>query len=80
MNIEEIKKLWGKDLFKVFRNHINEEGWLTEDWSEIIENEVPKFDENWNDNELYKEIYIIMNTNDFEISGDGKFIKPIYNI
>lgn len=76
MTQEDIKELWGEDLYSVFANHINQEGWLTEDWSDIIENEIPKFDKDYNDNPLFKETYERMYNLDYIESECGNFIKP----
>lgn len=76
MTTEELKELWGEDLFKVFGNHLTEDGWLTEDWGNILEKEVPQFDKDYNDNPDYKETYQRMCYLDHEESDCGKFIRP----
>lgn len=77
MTYEEKKELWGEDLFNVFAGAINEEGWLTSDWGEIIEEEIPRLDEDYNDNPQYSETYSRMYNLDHEESDCGKFIRPI---
>lgn len=72
----DVKSLWGEDLYKVFQNHIDEKGWLTCDWGVIIEREVPRLDEDYNDNPAYSETYAKMYLLDFEETQDGKFIRP----
>lgn len=71
------EELWGEDLFKVFGDHLNENGWLTPDWQNIIEKEVPRLDEDYNDNQEYRETYQRMYMMDFEESEDGKLIRPV---
>jgi len=77
MTEEQIIKLWGEDLYNVFSDHINDEGWLTENWADIIEEEIPKFDEDWNDNELYTDTYGSMYNIEFESNEDETLIRPI---
>lgn len=77
MSTEEIQELWGEDLFKVFAGALNEEGWLTSDWNEIIEEEIPRLDEDYNDNPKYADTYQRMHMMDFEDSEDGKMIRPV---
>ncbi|AZA91165.1 Uncharacterised protein [Chryseobacterium nakagawai] len=77
MTVEELKKLWGKDLFEAFADHFTNDGWLTTDWGQIIENEIPQFDNDWNDNPRYKDTYQRMYLLDHVESDCGKFIKPI---
>lgn len=74
MKTEKLKDLWGEELFNVFANHIDEDGCLTESWAEIIENEIPKFDDDYNDNPLYRETYSRMYNMEFEEIGNK--IRP----
>lgn len=74
--IEKNEKLWGEDLWNVFGNHINEEGWLTSEWQNIIEDEIPKYDKNYNDNPLHKGTYGRMYSLEYEESEDGLMIRP----
>jgi hypothetical protein len=69
--------LWGDDLYKVFGNHINESGWLTSEWAQIIEDEVPRFDSDYNDNPEHGETYSRMYNLEYEESEDGKMVRPI---
>jgi hypothetical protein len=69
--------LWGADLFGVFGNHINEQGWLTSDWADILEEEVPKWDKDYVDNPLYGATYSRMYNTDFEDNEDETLIRPI---
>lgn len=71
------QELWGDDLYKVFADYINEEGWLTADWANIIEHEVERFDNDYNDNPEYKETYGRMYNLDYQESSDGTLIRPI---
>lgn len=76
MSQEEIKKLWGKYLFPVFEEIIDAEGWLTQDWLDYFEENVPKYDSDWNDNPQHASIYGLMMYYDFEESEDGSKIRP----
>ncbi len=71
------KELWGADLYAVFSRHINKKGWLSSEWAKVIENEVPRFDGNYNDNPVYKSTYNRMYNIDFEESEDGLMIRPL---
>jgi hypothetical protein len=71
------EELWGEDLFKVFGNHINEDGWLTSDWAQIIEDEVPRFDTDYNDNPEHSETYSRMYNLDYEENADQTLIRPL---
>lgn len=77
MTTEEIKELWGDELFNVFADHIDEDGFLTNDWHLIIENEIPKFDNDWNDNPKHTETYQRMYLLDTEKNSDGTKIRPV---
>ncbi|WP_417365947.1 hypothetical protein [Flavobacterium beibuense] len=74
---KELIDLWGKKLYEVFEKHIDKQGWLTEDWPEIIEKEIKPFDEDWNDNPQYKDTYQRMYNVDWEVKSDGLFIRPM---
>jgi hypothetical protein len=73
----DAKELWGADLYAVFHHHIDKKGWLTSDWATIIENTVPRFDKNYNDNPLYSETYSRMYNLEFEDSEDKSMIRPL---
>lgn len=75
--MEKNRILWGEDLYKVFRDYIDEEGWLTEEWAQVIDNEIPELDSDYNTNKLYSETYGRMYRTDFEKSIDGLFIRPL---
>lgn len=75
--IEELKELWGEELFSVFAEHIDQNGWLTSDWARILEQEVPRLDEDYNDNPEYSDTYSRMYNKDFEESQDGLLLRPI---
>lgn len=77
MNDIDVKKLWGEDLYNVFAEHIDDEGWLPAEWSPIIENEVPRLDKYYNDNPEYARAYSAMYHMDFEDSQDGTKIRPV---
>lgn len=77
MKDSEIKELWGKDLYRVFGGHIDKDGWLTNDWSGTLENEVPRFDKDYNDNPEYTGTYNRMYLMEFEDNADNTMIKPI---
>jgi len=78
MKKTEIKteELWGEDLYNVFAHYINEEGWLTAEWADIIEKEVPRWDKNYNDNPEYKNTYSRMYNTEFEDNEKGDMIRP----
>jgi len=76
MTNEQLKELWGDELFNVFADHITEDGWLTKDWNQIIENEIPRFDKDYNDNEKYTDSYQRMYLLNYVESDCGNFIKP----
>jgi len=76
-DLEEIKSLWGEDLFEVFGAYIDQEGWLTADWATILEAEVPKFDEHFRDNPEYSGTYQKMYLTEFEVTDDEKYIRPL---
>ncbi|RWX03390.1 hypothetical protein [Flavobacterium cerinum] len=76
MNEQQLIELWGEDLYNVFADHIDENGWLTSEWQNIIEAEIKRFDEDFNDNPLYKDTYGRMYNVDFEESEDGTLIRP----
>lgn len=70
-------KIWGEELFQIFGDHIDNEGWLTEDWSEIIEEELSDWDENYNDTNKKRSAYGLMYNIDFEYNNDGTKIRRI---
>lgn len=74
--MEILKELWGEDLFDVFAGHLTEDGWLPSNWNLIIENEIPQFDKNWNDNPKYTETYQRMYMQDLEENEDGSMVRP----
>ena len=75
----DVKKLWGENLFLVFAEHINEEGWLTSEWGYILEDEVPKWDKDFNDIPLNRETYSRMYNLDYEENEDETLIRPLPN-
>ena len=77
MTTEQKKELWGEELFNAFAEHIDENGWLTEDWGEILDKEMPDFDEDYNDNENKKEVFSRMYNLDYEESEDGSMLRPV---
>ena len=77
MTTKQKKQIWGEELFKVFAEHIDEKGWITSDWCEIIEDEIPQFDEDYNDNPIYKQTYQMMYNVEFEYNEDETKIRPI---
>lgn len=82
MTIKELKEIWGESLFNVFADHINDDGWLTTDWGQIIENEIPQFDNDWNDNPKYKDTYQRMYLLDLEEkeTETGIWFRPIADL
>lgn len=77
MSRDEIQQLYGEELFNVLKEHIDEEGWITTNWHEIIEDEIPRFDENYNDNPVYRDTYQRMYYHDFEENEDKTRIRPL---
>lgn len=73
--MESNKELWGDDLFSVFGEHIDENGWLTADWAPILEAKVPKWDSDYNDNPEHANTYSRMYNLDFQYNEDK--IRPI---
>lgn len=76
LNDEQIKELWGEDLYNVFAEHIDEYGRLTAEWQNIIENEIPRFDKHYNDNPLFKETYGRMYCLEYEVLENETLIIP----
>lgn len=76
---EELIQIWGDDLFETFGHHFDNEGWLTVDWTQIIEDEIPKWDEDFNDNEEYKEAFIHMYQIDSEYNENKTKIRRTDN-
>jgi len=76
MTQEEIKKLWGDELYKVFSEHINNDGWLTSNWADIIEDEISKYDSDYNENPLYTKTYSRMYNIDLEMNSNGTMVTP----
>lgn len=77
MNKEEIKNLWGEELFKIFANYLDPKGWLTVDWVDIVEDNLSDWDEDYNDTNEKKEVYGTMYNTDFEYNEDETKIRPI---
>lgn len=59
------KKLWGETLYKVFKYHLIEDGWLTINWGHIVE-----------ELENKKDIYRLMYLQDLVFSDCEQFVKP----
>lgn len=72
---EKLIEIWGEDLYKTFGHHIDDDGWLTSDWHKIIEDEIPRWDNNLLDNEEYGLTYGRMYNIDFEDSNCGTKIR-----
>lgn len=77
MTKKEIRELWGDTLYKAFKSHITEDGWLTKWWAHILEDNFTDWDDNYNDTNIKKRLYQQMYLIDFDESYDGDFIKPI---
>lgn len=73
------KKLWGETLYKVFKDYLTENGWLTIHWAPIVEENYSDWDENYNDTNIKKNIYQIMYLTDFIFSDCEQFVKPNNN-
>lgn len=76
MTTEQIQDLWGEDLYKVFGNYIDEEGWLTEEWGKIVEENLSDWDKDYNDNDEKKDVYRIMYSIEFEDDETETKIRP----
>jgi len=79
MKEKDIKEIWGNELYKVFKQHIDEEGWLTSQWADIIEDEIPKYDEDYNKNVLFESTYQRMYYLDMEHNFDYTKVRPLPN-
>lgn len=77
MATEEIKELWGEELFNVFADHLDSEGWLTENWAYIVEDNLSDWDEDFNDTNEKREVYGLMYNIDFEYNEDKTKIRRI---
>lgn len=76
MNTEEIKELWGEELFDAFADHIDEEGFLTNDWADILEKKYP--DHTFYDKpEIKENIYSRMYNLDAEENAEGTKHRPV---
>jgi len=75
----QLIELWGENLYNVFAEHINSDGWLTSKWADILEDEeiVKRFDDDYNDNPLFTDTYGRMYNVDWEFSTDETLIRPI---
>lgn len=72
----QIEELWGEELFDVFADHIDDEGFLTNDWSEIIENKYPDHTY-YMTPEIKENIYSRMYNLDTEENSEGTKHRPI---
>lgn len=77
MSIEQMKELWGEELFKVFGNYLDEDGWLTSQWCDIIEENLSDWDDDFNDTNEKKEIYGTMYNIEFEYNADETKIRRL---
>lgn len=75
MDRDGLIDLWGEYLFRLIGHHFDDYGFIREDWDVIIEDEIPRFDKNYNDNSDYSEVYQLMYNIDFE-EFDGR-VRPI---
>lgn len=71
------KELWGDVLYNAFQEHISEDGWLTSDWAQIIEDNYSDWDKDYNDTGEKKNLYQRMYLIDLEDSEDEKYVRPI---
>jgi hypothetical protein len=74
---EEIKAIWGEDLFETFADHFDEEGWLPAEWPTILERELKDWDEHFRDTHEKSTAYGRMYNIDFEENEDGTKIRRI---
>lgn len=77
MTNQEIKNLWGEELFRVFADDLDDEGWLTEDWAMIVDEKVSNWDEDFNDTNEQKEIFSLMYNIEFEYNQDKTKIRRV---
>ncbi|MBT0549155.1 hypothetical protein [Riemerella anatipestifer] len=77
MSDEGIKSIWGEYLYNIFAEHIDEDGWLIDNFAEIIDNKLKDWDEDYVDTGEKSEAYHRMHNTDFEESEDGLKIRPI---
>lgn len=73
---EKLVSIWGRDLYETFGHHMDSEGWLTADWQNIIEDEIPRYDKDTlRDNDEYSLAYGRMYNIDFESNEDETQIR-----
>lgn len=76
MNAKQLNELWGDELFIFFADDFNEDGWLTNEWCNIVDDRLPPYTLNESQESKSKDIYTRMYLTEFEESECGKFIKP----
>ncbi|KPE50134.1 hypothetical protein [Chryseobacterium indologenes] len=78
MNKKELKEIWGEKLFNAFADHIDQEGWLMQNWGPILEDNYSDWDEDYNDTNEKSNLYSTMYLQDFEEkkTESGIFIRP----
>lgn len=76
MTTEQKTELWGEELLEAFGDHINDEGWLTSDWAQILEDNFSNWDSDFNDTNEKKQLFGLMYNLDFEESADGNYVRP----
>ncbi|MBP1165028.1 hypothetical protein JOE44_001912 [Chryseobacterium sp. PvR013] len=79
MKKQDLKELWGEELFNAFADHIDNDGWLTENWAPILEENYSDWDKDYNDTGEKSNLYSRMYIQDFEKKEAdlGIFIRPI---
>lgn len=68
---------WDERLVKAFGDQINEEGWLTPDWAQYLEDNFKDWDIDGIETNEKKELFGLMYNLDFEFSLDGGYIRPV---
>lgn len=76
MTNKELKSLWGEPLYTAFKEYITEDGWLTNNWGQILEDNFSDWDDDYNDTNIKSRLYQAMYLKDFDDNFDNTHIKP----
>lgn len=76
MNAKQLNELWGDELFIFFADDFTEDGYLTQNWCDIVDERVPSYSCDEYKAEKNKSIYTRMSMTEFEESECGNFIRP----
>ena len=73
----KIKELWGSYLYSRLLPWIDEEGYIENDWVQLIEENYSDWDADYNDTNELKEIYQRMYQLNFEDNEEKTKIRPV---